>query len=83
MAKFRFATDGFRTVVELDGATIGDGVSKVEFSHEAGMNAKLKLEIDVYDFHFLPDGEFDKKESVLMGRARQNTDDFPAVVTAQ
>lgn len=83
MAKFRFVTDGFRTVVELDGKTIGKGITKVEFLHEAGENAKMKLDIDLHDFRFLPDGEYDKRESVLMGRSDQHAGELPPVVTAQ
>ena len=75
MAKFRFATDGFRSVVELDGKTIGEGITKVEFLHEAGEHAKMKLDIDVHNFRFLPDGEFHKKESVLVGGADQHTEE--------
>lgn len=74
MAKFRFATDGFRTIVELDGKTIGAGVQCVEFQHESGKGASMKLDIDVNDFRFLPDGEFDKIERVLMGGADQHTE---------
>lgn len=73
MAKFRFATDGFTTVVELDGKTIGTGIQNLEYHHEGGEHARLKMELDLHDFRFLPDGEFDKRESVLMGRTDQHT----------
>lgn len=72
MAKFRFATDGFLTVMELDGKVIGPGVEKVEFQHEAGENAKLKIDIDVRDFKYYADGEYDKLEAFLMGKAEQS-----------
>lgn len=83
MARFRFATDGFRTVLELDGKTIGSGVQKVDYFHEAGENPKLKLDIDVNSFSFLPDGTFYEKESVLMETSRQHTDGLPPVITAK
>lgn len=83
MAKFRFASNGFTTVVELDGKTIGKGVNKLEFLHEGGKCAELKLDIDLHGFQFYPDGEFDKMESVLMGRTDQHTDKLPPVVTAE
>lgn len=73
MTRFRFATDGFQTVLELDGKTIGAGVNEVEFLHESGNHAKLKLDIDLDAFCFLPDGEFDKKESMLMAETDQHT----------
>ena len=72
MVRFRFATDGFQTVMELDGKTIGAGVNKVEFLHESGEHAEVKLDIDLDAFCFLPDGEFDKRESVLMAVANQH-----------
>lgn len=73
MARFRFATDGFQTVLELDGKTIGAGVNKVEFTHESGEHAKMRLDIDVDAFSFLTDGEFSKRESVLMDKSNQHT----------
>lgn len=73
MAKFRFASDGFYAVVELDGKTIGTGIQSLEYQHEGGEHARLKLELDLHDFKFLSDGEFDKRESVLMDRADQHT----------
>lgn len=66
MAKFRFTTDGFKTIVELDGKTMGPGVQRIDFLHEGGEKAKLLLNIDLHDFSFLPDGEFDKREAALM-----------------
>lgn len=72
MAKFRFATNGFSTVMELDGKTIGNGVEKVEFCHVAGESAKLKVDIDVRDFKFLKDGEYEKLEAVLIGKMNQS-----------
>lgn len=83
MAQFRFATDGFRTVLELDGKTIGTGVEKVEFLHEVGKDLKLKLDIDVDRFSFLPDGAFDEKESVLMGTSHQHTAGLHHIITAK
>ena len=73
MEKFRFATDGLTTVAELDGKTIGTGIQNLEYYHEGGEHARLKLELDLNEFRFLPDGEYEKRESVLMGRTDQHT----------
>ena len=72
MAKFRFVTDGFLTVMELDGKAIGPGVEKVDFHHEAGENAKLKIDIDVREFKYYEDGEYDKLEAFLMWKMGQS-----------
>lgn len=72
MAKFRFATDGFLTVMELDGKTLGPGVEKVDFFHQAGENATLKLNIDLRDFKYCADGEYDKLEDFLMGKVESS-----------
>lgn len=61
MSIFRFATDGYATVAELDGKTIGTGIRNLEYYHEGGEHAKLKMELDLHDFQFLPDGEFDER----------------------
>lgn len=89
MAKFRFATDGFVTLMELDGKAFGKGVQGVEFRHTGGDRAILKLEIDVHSFGFMQEGEYNKKESVLMGNpdqhATEDSDDLcglPPVITA-
>ena len=70
MAKFRFATDGYFTVMELDGKVIGTGVEKVDFHHETGETAKLSMEIDVCDFQYYEDGSYEKKEAFLMDKSQ-------------
>lgn len=81
MKKIRFATDGFRTALELGGKTIGGGVQKLDFHHSGGEPATLCLEIDLDRFHFLPDGAYDTQEKEIMCAAETdvctNPDEVP------
>lgn len=82
MAKFRFATDGSRTIVELDGKGFGLGVQSVTFQHTGGDYSRLGLEIDVNSFEFMQEGEYDQRERALMGESNQNGGAIPHIVTA-
>ena len=71
--KFKVTSDGFFTIAELDGKVIGKGIQKLEFVHEAGQNPRLAMELDLHDFCFLPDGEYEKSENALTDVVGQRT----------
>lgn len=66
LAKFRLASDGNATFIELDGKSMGEGVQSVYFEKEGNSKfAKLELKINLNEFRFAPDGWFDEKEAQL------------------
>lgn len=48
------------TVAELGGKTIGEGITGIAFSHNPNGDVVLTLTIDLKDFKFMEDGEFDE-----------------------
>lgn len=64
-AKFRMASNGETTCMELCGKSIGTGVSAVKFSQNGCGEGYLELSIDLEDFSFMPDGYFDMFEKQL------------------
>lgn len=73
MAKFRFATDGFTTIAEIDGKGIGRGIHNVDFRHTGGEKSRLILDIDVEQFGFMADGVYDQTESAMMSSQSQRS----------
>ena len=71
MAKFRFATDGFTTIAEIDGKGIGRGIHSIDFRHAGGEKSHLILDIDIYRFGFMADGDYDQAESAMMSSEPQ------------
>ncbi len=65
MATFKLADTGKYAYIELDGKTLGPGVTGVEYKKEGKEGAKLTLNIDITDFRFLPDGQFDEHEKIV------------------
>lgn len=63
--KIKILSTGTRTIVELDGKTIGRGIEAVSFSHDPKGEVKLELSIDLKNFSFMPDGRFDEFEREL------------------
>lgn len=64
-AKFKLLDDGTGTYMELDGKSMGEGVKSVSYTKVGREAAVLNLEINLADFHFMPDGYFDEKEKQL------------------
>ena len=64
-AKLKILCTGDKTFVELDGKTIGTGVNAIEFRHNGGENAKVKISIDLGRFSFMPDGFFEQAEKSI------------------
>ena len=64
-AKFRMASNGTVTCVELGGKTIGTGVESVKFCQNGYGEGRLELSIDLENFSFMPDGHFDKFEQAI------------------
>lgn len=75
LAKFRFATDGFTTIAEIDGKGIGRGIHSVDFRHTGGEKSRLILDIDVEKFSFMADGDYDQAESAMMSSQTQQLHD--------
>lgn len=65
-SKFMLLSTGEATVFEIDGKTMGKGVSRVSFCHDEN-GAKISLDIDLDKFEFMNKnlGEIEKalKES--------------------
>ena len=62
--KFRLMSTGRYIFAELDGKTLGPGITDLSFSatDEGGsLNNQLNLRINLSAFEFLPDGAFDEK----------------------
>lgn len=59
--KLRVLCTGSKTLVELNGKTICQGIEKIVFSHDAEDQdyPKIDLRIDLDAFEFMPDGYFD------------------------
>lgn len=55
----KIVSDGKRTFLELGGKSMGSGVKSVQFSHQGGESVTCKIEIDLANFSFMPDGTFD------------------------
>lgn len=64
-AKLKILCTGDKTIVELDGKTIGKGVNAIDFRHDGGENAEVKISIDLGKFSFMPDGQFDEFEKAI------------------
>lgn len=64
-AKFKLLDDGRGAFLELDGKSMGEGVTSISYTKAGRESATLHLEIDVEKFKFLPDGYFDKAEKTL------------------
>lgn len=65
-ANFRLTTNGSKTVIEMDGKTIGPGVMEVEFKHIGGESPSLRLDVALERFEFLPDGSYDREAKMIM-----------------
>lgn len=64
MVKFRLMSTGKYIYSEIDGKTIGPGISNLHFDakdEKGNLRNRLTLEIDLDAFEFLPDGAFDEK----------------------
>lgn len=61
-AKLKILCTGDHTIVELDGKTIGNGVNAIDFRHNGGENAEVKISIDLGRFSFMSDGYFEQAE---------------------
>lgn len=75
MAKFRFATDGYTTIAEIDGKGIGAGINSVDFRHTGGEKAHLALDINIERFSFMADGAYDNAEVFLLRSQPQGSCD--------
>ena len=64
-AKFRMASNGTVTCIELDGKTLGTGVESVRFYQNGHGEGKLDISIDLEEFSFMPDGYFDNFEQAI------------------
>lgn len=64
-AKFRLLDDGRGTYLELDGKTIGKGVTSISYNKAGREPATLNIGINVQDFEFDSDGHFDEVEKRL------------------
>lgn len=65
-AKFRMASNGTATCIELDGKTLGTGVESVRFYQNGHGEGKLDISIDLEEFSFMPDGYFDNFEQAIV-----------------
>lgn len=64
--KFRLASNGKVSCIELCGKSIGKSVDHILFEHDTNTNTKrLELGINLDSFKFLEDGYFDKFEKML------------------
>lgn len=63
--KVKIISTGSATFVELDGKCIGKGVRAIEFQHTQDREVTIRLDIDLNNFSFMPDGYLDKVESLL------------------
>lgn len=63
--KLRIISIGSATYVELDGKTIGRGVECIRFHHEGDDDARLRLDINLREFSFLPDGYLEEVEKKM------------------
>lgn len=74
--------------MELDGKTIGEGVVSVSYEHNATqerdtitgklkqkVSPTVKLEINVDQFQFMPDGYFDEVERKFFGKEESPTNE--------
>ena len=62
--KFRLISTGRYVFAELDGKTIGPGITDLHFNakdESGGLKNQLNLSIDLDALEFLPDGSFDEK----------------------
>lgn len=86
--KFRLMSMGNVTYMELDGKTIGEGVVSVSYEHNATqerdtitgklkqkVSPTVKLEINVDQFQFMPDGHFDEVERKFFGKEEPPTNE--------
>lgn len=73
--KFRLMSTGKYVFVELDGKTLGPGITDLCFrtrDENGELKNQLELKVDLESFEFLPDGTFDekyKKYQEVTGRA--------------
>lgn len=64
-AKLKLLCTGDKTIVELDGKTMGKGVEAIEFQHNSNGDVKAKISIDLDSFSFMPDGYFEQAEKSI------------------
>ena len=64
-AKLRLLDTGTGTYLELDGKTLGEGITFVSYNKVGREPATLNIGIDLKDFKFMPDGKFDEAEKKL------------------
>lgn len=78
--KFRLVSTGKYVFAELDGKTIGSGITDLCFkakNEDGVLKNQLELKIDLDCFEFLPDGAFDEryqKYQEATGKAEASTD---------
>lgn len=65
---FRLLSTERVVIAELDGKTIGKGVTGIGFSYDTenkGKGIELNLSVDLRTFEFMPNGYFDEFEEKL------------------
>lgn len=58
--KLRILSTGKYSFLELNGKSMGKGVTSFSFSHEGSGDATLTLTLDLNTFEFMQDGTFDE-----------------------